>query len=296
MINKLLIFTLCSISISLFSMQPAKKQSYAKKLHLTSKKSKKLKYTKDQQIFRCLYQAQPALYKDLNIYLQDAFKALKNKEYEKARAFFLSVILDSQTMSQIIIMSPAFDEEFKKFFTSEIITLFEKAAALDSLLDRGLALSNLGQLYQRGLMKKKDKSPAREKDMEKAIHYYKLSAEQGNADGQFKLGDMYRKHNTAEALKLYRLSAEQGHPEAQRELGRIYEKGVLVARNLKEAVHWYRLAAKKGDVWAQFELAYIYDRARNYESAVRWYSACIAQGFEAPKKRLEEIIQYMGQD
>ena len=292
--------------MSLFSMQPAKKQSYSKRLHLTSKKSKKSKLTKDQQIFGYLYQAQPALYRDLNfhivklfrnIYLSDAFKALKNKEYEKARAFFLSIMLDSRIMSQIIIMRPAYDEDFTEFFTSELITLFEKAAALDSLLDRGLALSNLGQLYQSGLMKKKDKSPSREKNMEKALHYYKLSAKQGNADGQFKLGYMYRKHNTAEALYFYRLSAEQGHPEAQRELGRIYEKGVVVARNLKEAVHWYRLAAKKGDVWAQFELAYIYDRAQNYERAVYWYGVCIAQGFDIPKGRREYIIQNkLGQD
>ena len=54
----------------------------------------------------------------------------------------------------------------------------------------------------------------------KQLKWYRLAAEQGDANGQFKLGLMYDKgcdvdQDYMEAARWYRLAAEQGHGEAQ---------------------------------------------------------------------------------
>ena len=48
-----------------------------------------------------------------------------------------------------------------------------------------------------------------------------------------------------EAVKWYRLSAEQGFAEGQSNLGYMYETG-RGGQSLTEAVKWYRLSAEQG--------------------------------------------------
>ena len=50
----------------------------------------------------------------------------------------------------------------------------------------------------------------------------------------------------AEAVKWYRLAAEQGDADAQYNLGLMYDNGNGVPQDYKEAVKWYRLAAEQG--------------------------------------------------
>ena len=57
-----------------------------------------------------------------------------------------------------------------------------------------------------------------------------------------------------EAVKWFRLAAEQGDAEAQINLGVMYETGRGVPKDDKEAVKWYRLAAEQGDADAQFNV------------------------------------------
>ena len=54
-----------------------------------------------------------------------------------------------------------------------------------------------------------------------------------------------------ESVKWYRLSAEQGDAEAQFNLGLMYSEGQGVPQDDKEAVKWYRLAAEQGDADAR---------------------------------------------
>jgi TPR repeat protein len=54
--------------------------------------------------------------------------------------------------------------------------------------------------------------------------------------------------NEEEALRLYRLSAEQGDPQGQVNLGVCYEYGRCgLAKNEEEALRLYRLSAEQGD-------------------------------------------------
>ena len=48
------------------------------------------------------------------------------------------------------------------------------------------------------------------------------------------------------AVKWYRLAAEQGDADAQYNLGVMYDKGRGVPQDYKTAVKWYRLAAEQG--------------------------------------------------
>jgi TPR repeat protein len=61
---------------------------------------------------------------------------------------------------------------------------------------------------------------------------YRLSAEQGDADAQYKLGLAYEfGADTAEAVKWHKKAANQGHAEAQFALGEAYYYGVGAPEN-----------------------------------------------------------------
>jgi uncharacterized protein len=93
-------------------------------------------------------------------------------------------------------------------------------------------------------------------DYATALSEFQPLAEQGNADAQYNLGQMYRKgqgvpQNHKTAAKWYKLVAEQGDAVAQFHLGVMYEHGEGVPQNHKTAVKWYKLAAEQGDAFAQ---------------------------------------------
>ena len=62
----------------------------------------------------------------------------------------------------------------------------------------------------------------------------------------------------AEAVRWYRLAAEQGDADAQYSLGNMNAEGRGVARDDAEAVRWYRLAAEQGYARAQNRLGAMY--------------------------------------
>ena len=83
------------------------------------------------------------------------------------------------------------------------------------------------------------------------MKWYRLSAEQGNADAQYNLGGMYlwRKGVTQdykEAIKWYRLAAAQGNLDAQLNLGSMYYEGEGVAEDLARAHMWLSIVADRG--------------------------------------------------
>jgi hypothetical protein len=94
------------------------------------------------------------------------------------------------------------------------------------------------------------------KDYKEAIKWFRLSAKQGLAKAQLKLGVMYHNgqgvpQDYKESIKWLRLSADQGNAKAQSSLGWMYDNGEGVGQDYKEAVKWYRLSADQGDAGAQ---------------------------------------------
>ena len=52
--------------------------------------------------------------------------------------------------------------------------------------------------------------------------------------------------DATEAIKWYRKAADQGYAEAQNWLGDIYQDGIFVAQDDTEAAKWYLKAAQQG--------------------------------------------------
>jgi TPR repeat protein len=105
------------------------------------------------------------------------------------------------------------------------------------------------------------------------------TADQGDAQAQYRLGEMYDTGervaaDDAEAVKWYRRAAEQGHPGAQWLLGYKYEYGSGVAVDNVESIKWFRRAAEQGHGIAQFELAMRYHTgkgtAKDPVEAYKW--------------------------
>ena len=126
--------------------------------------------------------------------------------------------------------------------------------------------------------------------------------EEGHAQSQYNLGEMYEKGKVAqsftenerwkEALEWYTQAAEQGHAGAQSKLGFMYYLGNGVDKDLKKAMELFRKAAKQGIVYAQNNLALMYsERAKeakrngdertaklNGEMTARWHLRAAQQG------------------
>jgi TPR repeat protein len=116
-------------------------------------------------------------------------------------------------------------------------------------------------------------------DPRELVKWYRIAAEQGDADAQINLALMYYKgqgvaQNYSEAVKWFRLAAEKGLEYAQLNLGLMYAQGQGVSQDYEEAVKWYRLAAEKGDADAQYNLGVMYYRGQgipqNYLRAHMW--------------------------
>ena len=63
--------------------------------------------------------------------------------------------------------------------------------------------------------------------------------------------DAYDKKDYKTAYKLWLSLAEQGNAESQFNLGEMYAWGKGVPRDSKESVKWYRLSAEQGNAEAQ---------------------------------------------
>ena len=137
----------------------------------------------------------------------------------------------------------AYTEEDFRYYAEQGITsaqneyaniLFNKRVVDSSILDSLIAsyfrraanqgnifsMYNIGMLYEEGI--------GVAKNYEKAIDWYKSSAQLGLSDSQYRLGVIYQggigvPRSDLEAVKWYRLAAQQGHRESQCKLGRIYE-------------------------------------------------------------------------
>lgn len=90
-----------------------------------------------------------------------------------------------------------------------------------------------------------------------ALPLYLHLAEQGNVDvdTKVKLGFIYRiGDNDAQSVYWYKKAAEQGNAEAQYELGQMYYFGKGVATDCVQVDYWYKKAAAQGHKMAQIDL------------------------------------------
>jgi uncharacterized protein len=109
----------------------------------------------------------------------------------------------------------------------------------------------LGEIYFNG------KGVSR--DLTQATFWFRMAAEQGQAESQLMTGMMYMKLNeNAEAVKWYRKAADQGIAEAQFCLASMYTSGLGITQDETEAINWYHKAAMQGHTDAQSMLGMLY--------------------------------------
>ena len=90
------------------------------------------------------------------------------------------------------------------------------------------------------------------RDYKKAVYWYQKAAEQGNAEAQVRLGEMYYwgqgvARDYKKAKYWFQKAAEQGNAIAQYYLGKMYHYGFGVAQDHKKAKYWYQKACDNGD-------------------------------------------------
>ena len=89
------------------------------------------------------------------------------------------------------------------------------------------------------------------KNYSQAFEKYQISANQGYAPAQHKLGWLYQngwgtQRDYSQAMQWYSRAAEQGHAGAQSGIGMLYEEGLGVTKDLHEALRWYKISASNG--------------------------------------------------
>jgi len=107
----------------------------------------------------------------------------------------------------------------------------------------------------------------------------------------------YQKGDYGTALSLWRPLAEEGDAEAQRSLGQMYDFGRGVPRDEVQATLWYRKAAEQGNASAQNRLGmlYIYGRKPSPDDVVvglSWFEKAAYQGDLDAQRTLGELHEF----
>ena len=161
----------------------------------------------------------------------------------------------------------------------------EMLGQLEDDKGKGDELGNAEELFRFGLSYYRGEDVPQ--DREKAVQYFRKSAELGYDKGQNWLGICYQTgqgvpKDSEEAVKWFCKSAEQGFADAQFNLGFLYIQGEGVPQDMEEAAKWFRKAADQDDAKSQFMLAMCYFGGEgvpeNPEKAVEWLRKAAEQG------------------
>ena len=146
-----------------------------------------------------------------------------------------------------------------------------------------------------------------QKDFVEAVKWYRKAADQGNAAGQRRLGNVYVSgrgvpEDFVEAMKWYRKAADQNDAGAQSMLGLRYEEGLSESREYEEwmrdrieAVKWHRLAADQGNDYSQYRLG-LMCREKYIDQALMWFDLSASQGNKHAEMERDQLLGKMTQD
>lgn len=143
-------------------------------------------------------------------------------------------------------------------------------------------------------------------DYAAALEEWRPLAEQGDANAQYYLGELYQqgrgvRREVATAVDWYRMAAEQGQVDAQLRLAELYEAGRGVPRDIAEAVRWLLEAARRGHAEAMYRLGLKYAAGegvtRDLVQAHKWLSLAVPRGGNVTgflaQARLRDVVGEM---
>lgn len=137
-------------------------------------------------------------------------------------------------------------------------------------------------------------------DYASALAHWRPLAEQGNAEAQYGLAEMYDQgrgvaENADTAADWYQRAAEQGYARAQAKLGTMFATGHGVPVDPTTAAVWWRKAAEQGSAAAQMRLAEAFHKGegveRDLDQASAWYERAARAGVSAARVGLFEVGQ-----
>lgn len=202
---------------------------------------------------------------------EDGIAAYRRKDFVKAAALLRPLAERGDALAQYYVGSLYEDGLGVKRDASEALQWYLKADAKGCFGAAG----QIGYLYSNLSLNKIDIP----RSTHEAKRWYLKSAQGGDPEGQYKIGDMYFfgesvAKDLAEARRWLLKSAAWEHPLAQERLGQIYDEGLGVEKDEEEAFKWYRAAAEQGFGLGAFKIGRFYFEGRvvpvDYGEAFFW--------------------------
>ena len=126
------------------------------------------------------------------------------------------------------------------------------------------------------------------KNREKAIGFYKMAAEMGNAKAALRLARIYKNNiqwrSPSQSIRYFNMAVDLGSMEATLNLAGFYEKGDMVKQSIHRAFDLYKLASSQGSARAAFKVAEIYEDSYTEFSANYDPKQLLLYYIEAAKK------------
>ena len=173
----------------------------------------------------------------------EAEKLLKAREYEAAIEKLK--MADSKGHPEALYVIALLNEQGKgRWFASDSDALSGYRKAASPPLNNAKAQYKMGVFYEEG-------RGGLDRDIVKALEWYKKAALQKNPDGLFRVGmalkngDGNEPVNYEKMIRYFTEAAQRGQAEAQYQLGYCYENGIGVPLSITQARHWYGKAAKQ---------------------------------------------------
>jgi len=225
--------------------------------------------------------------KDGTQYYQQGMKCLQLCQYRKSLPFFLKA---ESLLYPASYLKLYFIYRYGHGVSKEVARAeryFERLVQHNSWFVAEAAIGtsdaqyNMGCCYYEGI-------GGLDRDLNKAVYWFLLSAKQGSVFAKQTLGNCYRfgkgvEKDEKKAVCFYRQAAEQGYARAQWMLGLCCTAGVGVEGDRQEGASLYRLAADQGLSEGQLNLGLCYFLGRgakeDKKEAVRLFWLAADQGY-----------------
>ena len=114
------------------------------------------------------------------------------------------------------------------------------------------------------------------RNIDKAIKYYTIAGNLNSDIALFNLGNIYIFEeyghlNISKAIECYKRSADLGNTLSQYIIGMIYSQKEYYSINIEKAIHYFNLAANKGDANSLSNLGLIYLDKQNVNKAIEYF-------------------------
>ena len=142
-----------------------------------------------------------------------------------------------------------------------------------------------------------------DKDMQKALELFTLSAEQKNDYAAYQLGKLYLRNeeiskDITTAVKWLTFSSVLGNQFAQYALAKLYLAGEDVQKNIAKAIELLTLSAEQKNEFAEYQLGKVYlsgeDVPKDVEVAIRWLTASAEQGNQFAQYAIGKLYFFDG--